>query len=75
MSEMKFASILYCKCRLFVSEEFGTDEEISSGKTTWQYDATVIITETNPTIQKRTDETGQKETFKTKRRNNKLEKI
>lgn len=31
---------------------------------------TVIITKSNPTIQKRTEERRQKETFKTQRRNN-----
>lgn len=70
---MKFAGFIHCKCCLFVREDLELMKKSQGGKQNdkiIQQGYMVIITKTNPTIQKRTEERRQKETFKTQRRNN-----
>lgn len=70
---MKFARFIHCKWPLFVRKDLGLMKKSQGGKqhgNIIQQGYMAIITKTNPTIQKRTEEKRQKEIFKTQRRNN-----
>lgn len=70
---MKFACFIHCKCGLFDRKDLELMKKSQGGTQTGkiiQQGYMVIITKTNLTIQKRTEERRQKETFKTQRRNN-----
>lgn len=69
----KFALFIQCKCCLFVRKDLELMKKSQGGQQNGriiQQGYMVIITKTNPSIQKRTEERRQEETFKTQRSNN-----